>query len=96
MLFVRSLLEEDLKSLAHSVKGSEFRDLGLDGGRTPETGTRVVIGVDSRVVCGAFSKGRSSSYQLNGVLRSLLPYLIACRVSGAVGAGARGRKASKD
>ena len=32
---------------------------------------------DSRVVCGAFSKGRSSSFKLNGVMRSLVPYLVA-------------------
>ena len=31
---------------------------------------------DSRVVCGAFTKGRSSSFKLNGVMRSMLPYLI--------------------
>lgn len=31
---------------------------------------------DSRVVCGAVSKGRSSSYKLNGVLRGMLPFLI--------------------
>ncbi len=31
---------------------------------------------DSRVVCGAFSKGRSSSFKLNGIMRSLVPYLV--------------------
>eukprot|EP00438_Fugacium_kawagutii_P003209 Skav218054 [mRNA] locus=scaffold214:1429603:1436014:- [translate_table: standard] len=31
---------------------------------------------DSRVVCGAVSKGRSSSFKLNGILRGMLPYLI--------------------
>ena len=31
---------------------------------------------DSRVVCGAVAKGRSSSFKLNGILRSLLPFLI--------------------
>ena len=31
---------------------------------------------DSRVAVGAVSKGRSSSYKLNGLLRALLPYLI--------------------
>ena len=31
---------------------------------------------DSRVVCGAVSKGRSSSYKLNGILRGMLPFLI--------------------
>ncbi len=31
---------------------------------------------DSRVVIGAFSKGRSSSFRLNGILRSRLPFLV--------------------
>jgi hypothetical protein len=31
---------------------------------------------DSRVVVGAFSKGRSSSFKLNGILRSLVPFLV--------------------
>ena len=31
---------------------------------------------DSRVATGAISKGRSSSYKLNGLLRALVPYLI--------------------
>lgn len=31
---------------------------------------------DSRVVCGAVSKGRSSSFKLNGILRGMLPFLI--------------------
>lgn len=31
---------------------------------------------DSRVVCGAVAKGRSSSFKLNGILRSMLPFLI--------------------
>ena len=31
---------------------------------------------DSRVVIGAFSKGRSSSFRLNGILRSMLPFLV--------------------
>ena len=31
---------------------------------------------DSRVVCGAVAKGRSSSFKLNGILRGMLPFLI--------------------
>eukprot|EP00438_Fugacium_kawagutii_P030304 Skav204412 [mRNA] locus=scaffold398:166413:168713:- [translate_table: standard] len=38
---------------------------------------RAVTLVDSRVVCGAFSKGRSSSRQLNRILRSMIGWLIA-------------------
>lgn len=36
---------------------------------------------DSRVCCGAFAKGRSSSYKLNGILRVLLPFLIFSQMS---------------
>ena len=36
---------------------------------------------DSRVVVGAVTKGRSSSYKLNGMLRTMLPHLIWGRVS---------------
>ena len=32
--------------------------------------------VDSQVCVGAWGKGRSSSYKLNGIMRALLPYLI--------------------
>ena len=39
-----------------------------------------VNGCDSRVVVGAFGKGRSSSHQLNGVLRSILGWLVLGRV----------------
>ena len=39
-------------------------------------GTIQVCFNDSLVVCGAISKGRSSSYRLNGVLRAQLPFLI--------------------
>jgi hypothetical protein len=42
---------------------------------------RAVLLVDSRVVVGAFSKGRSSSRQLNRLLRSMLGWTIAGRVS---------------
>ncbi|CAE7682844.1 unnamed protein product [Symbiodinium sp. CCMP2592] len=36
---------------------------------------------DSMVVVGAVSKGRSSSFRLNGILRSMLPFLAFGRVS---------------
>lgn len=36
---------------------------------------------DSMVVVGAVSKGRSSSFRLNGILRSMVPYLAFGRVS---------------
>ena len=36
---------------------------------------------DSRVVCGAVGKGRSSSYKLNGILRGMLPYLVFANIS---------------
>lgn len=38
---------------------------------------RAVLLVDSRVVVGAFSKGRSSSRQMNRVLRSMLGWAVA-------------------
>lgn len=36
---------------------------------------------DSRVVCGAVAKGRSSSFKLNGILRSMLPFLVLGNLS---------------
>ena len=36
---------------------------------------------DSFVVTGAFAKGRSSSYRLNGILRGMLPHLIFGRLA---------------
>ena len=39
---------------------------------------------DSRVVVGAVAKGRSSSFKLNGILRSLVPFLILGGVSFAM------------
>lgn len=36
---------------------------------------------DSRVVCGAVAKGRSSSFKLNGILRGMLPFLIFSNIS---------------
>ena len=43
-------------------------------------GTRALYGIDSRVVCGKVRKGRSSSYRLNGVQRTLTGYLLAARI----------------
>ena len=39
---------------------------------------------DSRVVIGAFGKGRSSSFKLNGILRGLIPHMILGCVSFAL------------
>ena len=36
---------------------------------------------DSRVICGAVSKGGSSSFKLNCLLRSMLPHLIFANIS---------------
>ena len=35
---------------------------------------------DSRVVCGAVTKRRSSSFKLNGILRSMIPFLTRSNV----------------
>ena len=43
--------------------------------------SRVVVLVDSRVVAGAYSKGRSSSKQLNRILRSMLGWSLVGRKS---------------
>ena len=37
---------------------------------------RIVVAVDSQLALGAVAKGRSSSFQINGLLRSLLGWLI--------------------
>ena len=42
-------------------------------------GTRHVVLVDSRVVAGAFGRGRSSSKQLNRIIRSMLGWVVAGR-----------------
>ena len=39
-------------------------------------GTLITCLNDSRVVVGAMSKGRSSSFRLNGILRGLVPHLV--------------------
>ena len=36
---------------------------------------------DSRVVVGAVSKGRSSSFKLNGLLRTLIPFLVVSNIA---------------
>ena len=43
--------------------------------------SRIVVLVDSRVVAGAYSKGRSSSKQLNRILRSMLCWSLVGRKS---------------
>ena len=42
---------------------------------------RRVMGLDSRVTVGAASKGRSSSYRLNGILRGFTGVLVCSRLS---------------
>ena len=43
-------------------------------------GSREVYLLDSGAACGAFAKGRSSSFKLNGILRCAVPYLVAGRL----------------
>ena len=40
----------------------------------------MIVGVDSRVLVGSVMKGRSSSYKLNGILRSLTSLLVCYRI----------------
>lgn len=47
--------------------------------QTSTEGTRHVVLVDSRVVAGAFGRGRSSSKQLNRIIRSMLGWVVAGR-----------------
>ena len=56
---------------------AELKELVKHGG-DPQ---RCVLLVDSRVVVGAFGKGRSSSKQLNRLLRSMVGWSIAGQVS---------------
>ena len=42
---------------------------------------RQIVFTDSRVCVGAGTKGRSWSYRLNGILRSMLPYLCSSGIS---------------
>ncbi len=57
-----------------AMKG-ELKDLAL----SQEGEGRHIDGVDSRVALGAWSKGRSSSWQLNAVLQGSMGYSIAGR-----------------
>ena len=43
--------------------------------------TQQVVMCDSRVCVGAFGKGRSSSFKLNGILRSCLLYFVAGQIN---------------
>ena len=45
---------------------------------------RVVIFIDSAVCVGAFSKGRSSSFRLNGILRSVAGHLLAANLEASL------------
>ena len=57
---------------ARAVK-NEVKKLALE----EESWGKIQVSLnDSRVVCGAFTKGRSSSFKLNGILRSMVPYLV--------------------
>jgi hypothetical protein len=60
-----------------ALKG-ELRALALDP--TRHRHRRIVL-LDSRVVVGATAKGRSSSFKLNGLLRSCLGYTLGPRIS---------------
>ena len=53
----------------------ELKDLAL----STAPPLRHINVVDSRVALGASAKGRSSSWRLNGVLRSAMPYALAGR-----------------
>ncbi len=53
----------------------------VDRVNTDRGGCRIVNLCDSRVVVGAFAKGRSSSVQMNHKLRACVPWLLAGDVS---------------
>ena len=53
----------------------------VDRVNTDRGGCRIVNLCDSRVVVGAFAKGRSSSAQMNHRLRACMPWLLAGDVS---------------
>ena len=63
---------QEARALVREIREESRRN------RTP---IRQVILTDSMVCLGAVSKGRSSSFRLNGVLRCLLPYLISGRIT---------------
>ncbi len=65
---------------AHALKYEVKRVICEDPGacRQPR---RIVVGVDSRVLAGAGMKGRSSSYRLNGILRTLTSLCISFRIT---------------
>ena len=49
--------------------------------RKPTRSQDIICLVDSEVALGAISKGRSSSYKLNGILRGSVGYLVALDIS---------------
>jgi len=63
---------QELEALIHEVKMRAIIHRGA--------GCRVVCFVDSRVVCGAWSKGRSSSRMLNRRIRQALGYELLGRI----------------
>ena len=58
----------------------EIRKIAFASPASCKRSRRVTIGIDSRVVVGAANKGRSSSYRLNGILRSLCGLLVGSRL----------------
>ena len=58
------MVKQEIKARANALRG----------------GCRVVNLCDSRVVVGAFAKGRSSSRNLNHKLRSCIPWLLASEI----------------
>ena len=55
---------------------AEVKDQSING----KPGRRVLNCCDSRVVTGAYGKGRSSSNKLNGIQRSTMGYSLAGRL----------------
>ena len=61
---------QEMRALKSELKSEAIKD--------PE-GKRLINLVDSRVVLGAYAKGRSSSLHLNNIQRSCIPYSVAGR-----------------
>ena len=64
---------------ARSLK-YEIRRVCLEDPLACTSHRRMIVGVDSRVLVGSVMKGRSSSYKLNGILRSLTSLLVCYRI----------------
>ena len=65
--------KQHINILEMKMVKTELKDLV----RHEEQAQRCVVLCDSRVVCGAYAKGRSSSKQLNRILRSMVGWSIA-------------------